>query len=107
MKTGHIPIRTCVSCRRKRPKSEMIRFTADGIDSGDRSGEGRGMYLCRDAACIEAVHTRTDIRKRLGPLAYARVLQGLETVATKENFLDGSSLGSVICDECHGGGAFA
>jgi predicted RNA-binding protein YlxR (DUF448 family) len=106
VKTGHIPTRTCVGCRKTRPKREMIRFTADGVDSGDRHKKGRGMYLCPNAECIEKILMRTDIKKRLGPLAYARVLQGLETVTTKENCLDGSSLGCVICDECHGGGAF-
>jgi hypothetical protein len=54
---------------------------------------------------MEMAVTRADIRKKLGPLAYARMLDGLETVATTENCLDGSSPGSVICDECHGGGA--
>jgi hypothetical protein len=54
---------------------------------------------------MESILTRTDIKKRLGPMAYAKVLQGLETVTTEENCLDGSSLRGVICDQCHGGGA--
>ena len=106
MSKVHIPIRTCVGCRKRRPKGEMIRFTAGGLDSGSRQGVGRGMYLCPDAACIDRMLERTDIRKRLGPSAYAVVLQGLQTVTIMENCLDGSSLGSVICDESHGGGAF-
>jgi predicted RNA-binding protein YlxR (DUF448 family) len=106
VKAGHIPIRTCVGCRKRRPKEEMIRFTAAGVDSARRSGEGRGMYICPSAACVDALHARMDVRKRLGAAAYARVLQSLETVTAEENCLDGPSLGHVISDECHGGVAF-
>jgi len=105
LKAGHIPIRMCVVCRKKKPKDELLRFRADGVAPGGSPAEGRGMYLCREAACMETALKRADIRKRLGPLAHAKVLEGLEAVTTMENCLDGSSLGSVICDECHGGGA--
>ena len=64
------------------------------------------MYVCPDAVCMEKILARTDIKKRLGPSAYAKVVQGLETVTTKENCLDGSSPGCVICDEYYGGVAF-
>ena len=105
MKTEHIPIRTCVACRKKKPKGELLRLRVGGAASGGNPNEGRGMYLCREAACLETALARADIRKRLGPPVYAKVLECLETVTTMENCLDGSSLGSVICDECHGGGA--
>jgi len=94
-----------VACRRRRQKHELLRFRVDGADSGGNPGEGRGFYICRETACMKKAVTRTDIRTRLGASAYARVLEVLETVTTFENCLDGSSLGSVICDECHGGGA--
>lgn len=49
-KKGHIPERTCVACRTKAPKRELIRFVARGCEIIlDEKGSlpGRGAYLCR------------------------------------------------------------
>jgi predicted RNA-binding protein YlxR (DUF448 family) len=53
----HVPQRTCVACRRVRPKWELIRLVrlaADDaeIDLGGRKA-GRGAYLCRRRRCWE------------------------------------------------------
>jgi predicted RNA-binding protein YlxR (DUF448 family) len=55
-KKGHIPIRTCVGCRKKREKTEMIRLT-QCAEGGVRVNEkkfhlGRGFYLCPDIGCL-------------------------------------------------------
>lgn len=46
----HTPQRTCVACRKVRPKREMIRLVriSDGSVEVDTSGKraGRGAYLC-------------------------------------------------------------
>ncbi len=46
----HIPQRTCVACRKVRPKRELIRLVriSDGSVEVDTSGKkaGRGAYLC-------------------------------------------------------------
>ncbi|MBZ9711859.1 YlxR family protein [Deinococcus multiflagellatus] len=46
----HVPERTCVACRRKRPQPEFVRLTrVDGawtVCPGPR--QGRGAYLCAD-----------------------------------------------------------
>jgi predicted RNA-binding protein YlxR (DUF448 family) len=46
----HIPLRTCVACRKVRPKRELIRLVriSDGSVEFDTSGKraGRGAYLC-------------------------------------------------------------
>lgn len=52
---GREPERTCVGCRIKRPKRELLRIvrTSDGgieVDSGGKA-PGRGAYVCRDSAC--------------------------------------------------------
>ena len=49
------PIRTCLGCRRRRPKGEMLRlvFAADGVIRVDITGPGRGAYVCRDPECRE------------------------------------------------------
>ncbi len=46
----HIPQRTCVACRKVKPKRELIRLIriSDGSVECDTSGKraGRGAYLC-------------------------------------------------------------
>jgi predicted RNA-binding protein YlxR (DUF448 family) len=53
---GHIPERTCVACRTRRPKRELIAFSKrpDGsvaVGWGGRS-EGRSAYACPDERCL-------------------------------------------------------
>ena len=55
MPDQHIPHRTCIGCRKKRPKWEMVRIvrTADRgveIDETEKKS-GRGAYLCRRQEC--------------------------------------------------------
>ena len=53
-----IPQRTCVACRKVRPKRELIRLglTSDGNVEVDTSGKktGRGAYLCQAQECWQA-----------------------------------------------------
>jgi len=53
----HIPQRTCVACRKIRPKRELVRLVRmpDGgveVDIGGKKS-GRGAYLCRAQECWE------------------------------------------------------
>ncbi len=52
---GSNPIRTCLGCRRRRPKEEMLRLVraTDGRVSVHGTGPGRGAYVCRDPECQE------------------------------------------------------
>ena len=57
MRRKHVPQRTCVGCRKIRPKREMVRIVrtpGQGVKI-DESGKasGRGAYLCRDRKCWE------------------------------------------------------
>lgn len=51
----HVPTRTCVACRKARPKRELIRLVriTDGSISVDDTGKmaGRGAYLCPALEC--------------------------------------------------------
>jgi uncharacterized protein len=53
----HIPIRTCIACRKTGNKREFIRLFClpDGPVEVDSSGKktGRGSYLCADVKCWE------------------------------------------------------
>ncbi|MDR3165265.1 MAG: YlxR family protein [Synergistaceae bacterium] len=62
--------RKCAGCGLERPKGEMLRVVRapDGSVSIDASGraQGRGAYICRDAACLD---------RALKKNAFARVLK--------------------------------
>jgi predicted RNA-binding protein YlxR (DUF448 family) len=53
----HVPERTCVVCRRKRPKWDLARIvrTPHGAVEIDSRGKkaGRGAYLCSTRSCWE------------------------------------------------------
>jgi len=53
----HVPQRTCLACRKVKPKQELVRLvrTNDGRIEVDTGGEktGRGTYLCRLPECWE------------------------------------------------------
>jgi hypothetical protein len=50
------PHRTCIVCRRVRPKGELVRLarSADGTVVVDRRAAmpGRGAYVCEDPGCM-------------------------------------------------------
>jgi predicted RNA-binding protein YlxR (DUF448 family) len=52
-----VPTRTCLGCRARRPKGELVRLVRrpDGrivVDRGARL-PGRGAYVCAEAGCVE------------------------------------------------------
>ena len=53
----HVPQRTCVACRKVKPKRELIRLVRvpDGSVEVDTTGKkaGRGAYLCEVPECWE------------------------------------------------------
>jgi predicted RNA-binding protein YlxR (DUF448 family) len=53
----HVPARTCIACRQKRAKRELVRVvrTPEQTIELDLKGKraGRGAYLCRDPRCWE------------------------------------------------------
>ncbi|HEX2441351.1 MAG TPA: YlxR family protein [Methylomirabilota bacterium] len=76
----HVPTRTCLGCRQRRAKHELVRLVRDGDGSvvvdEDGRGTGRGAYVCADPACTE----RALKAARLGHAfrAACRVGDGLE-----------------------------
>lgn len=69
MTKKHLPTRTCIACRRIKPKQDMIRIVRnpDGIIELDESGKtnGRGGYLCQHFLCWRrALKKRATLLKR-------------------------------------------
>lgn len=66
MKRGHIPVRTCLVCMRKRPKAELARLGLDAENGRileDRRGKmtGRGGYACRE--CLPGLRLDRRIQR--------------------------------------------
>jgi len=54
---AHVPERTCVGCRGKAPKSDLMRIVRADVGLAlDRTGHapGRGAYMHRERACVDA-----------------------------------------------------
>lgn len=69
MKSRHVPMRTCVICRQKRPKRDLLRVvrTPEGEVVMDPTGRmnGRGGYVCINGDAGTHWGDR-QIRARLG-----------------------------------------
>lgn len=62
---GHLPIRMCIGCRKKRKKGEMVRFKQGEnrilfIDEKQKL-DGRGFYLCPDEMCLRLAQKRMQM----------------------------------------------
>ena len=51
---AHVPIRTCIGCRRQHPQTRLLRCVLDagGSIRVDRQAPGRGAWLC-GPGCVE------------------------------------------------------
>jgi len=82
----HLPERTCVGCRGKAGRRELLRLvrSADGAVRADPTGSapGRGAYVHRDAGCVDLALTKGSLgralRTGLGPEEAARLRRDIE-----------------------------
>jgi len=83
MKKGHVPLRTCIGCRKKRPAGELLRFTACGdtvvLSTRKDKRTGRGCYVCPTEKCIE-IAIRTKVLSRV-------LRSNVTTLPSKEELL--------------------
>lgn len=95
------PGRTCLGCRRQRPRAELIRIVRnpDGAGCFDLDGRlpGRGAWVCPSTACLDAIApgalshvlkapvrlAAADDRRRELAEGFARRLANLLTMARK------------------------
>lgn len=65
--TGHIPIRTCISCNARRNKKDLIKLILNGdgmvIRDTDGKGEGRSAYVCPDESCLRSLRTNKRLKR--------------------------------------------
>ena len=70
MAIKHVAIRTCVVCRQRFPKRDMLRHVrTEGAGNGCEEDlaqikPGRGVYICSDSACRRIFSEGRGKRKR-------------------------------------------
>ena len=66
---AHVPVRTCVGCRERATKGDLLRLVAAAGASVrlDPSGSapGRGAYVHRRRSCVEAALSRGALARGL------------------------------------------
>ena len=87
IKNLKIPVRTCIGCKCKKPKKEMIRIirTPDGKIEIDKTGKksGRGAYLCGDVKCLDIAFRENNLNKSLKQDIPMKTLEDLRKVFLK------------------------
>jgi uncharacterized protein len=82
----HVPERTCVACRSKRPKTELVRLahaSQNGVVIDDRKRmPGRGAYFCRDVRCWQAGTAGRRLERALRISVPAAIRQELSRAFT-------------------------
>ena len=84
----HVPERTCVGCRAHAPRGSLVRVVRDAegacVDPTG-SAPGRGAWVHRDAACLEAALRKGGfaraLRTSLGTDELGRLRDDIETGA--------------------------
>ena len=86
MPTAHVPVRTCVGCRERGDKRDLVRFVAvaGGSVRMDLRGSepGRGAYVHHRRACLEAALSQGALARALRtglstePLPLGRISRG-------------------------------
>ena len=87
--TRHVPERSCVACRRRRPQGEFRRFirSETGWAVASKGQAGRGAYICADTPSCWA---EKRLKRAFGAQA-ASISQGLLDTALNQT-TDGSRL---------------
>ena len=64
---GHIPIRTCVSCKNKMAKKDLMRLVLNGKDriviDSDGKRKGRGAYICNKESCVKKLSANRKLNR--------------------------------------------
>jgi len=84
----HTPIRTCLGCRQRKPKQELLRVAPGPGGLKARAQGGRGRYVCRDQSCLYKTLKRKDIVSLTGEPVTDEKLRAMVSSLLGENALD-------------------
>jgi len=77
------PLRTCVGCRRVRPKSELIRVVLSGmtvVSDPTGSAAGRGAYVCPGQNCLDRARGRLGGALRATNIDFTELMRDVSLV---------------------------
>lgn len=84
-----IPQRTCVGCREKKDKKELIRIVKnkEGNLAVDKTGkmQGRGAYLCDNLTCLEKAMKSKALERVLEIQIPQEIYENLRGVMREQN----------------------
>ncbi|MBI2266907.1 MAG: YlxR family protein [Armatimonadetes bacterium] len=82
-------LRQCISCRKQKERQILIRVVRgpQGSVSVDLSGkeQGRGAYLCRDAACVLTAIKSRKLQKVLKTVVSGEVEERIREVVNGQD----------------------
>ena len=86
-KKGRAPVRTCIGCREKKKKEEMMWLVQSPagpvVVNGKKPHQGRGFYLCPDLRCFSMAKKRKKGTGLLGTRDFRfPSMEGLNEEAT-------------------------
>jgi len=65
MRRGHVPIRTCLGCGRRRPQAELRRLVLVRGQLRQRGEQpGRSVYCCPDDGCWQRLQKKKKLLRR-------------------------------------------
>jgi uncharacterized protein len=82
------PVRTCVGCRARAPKAELLRIarTPQGVRGDpEAAAPGRGAYVHRSVDCVEAALTRGALARALRTGLEQEELARLQSLMEEES----------------------
>jgi predicted RNA-binding protein YlxR (DUF448 family) len=87
-KRGHISVRMCAGCRKRRPKAELIRLTLNDqgqvVVDKEKLSAGRGVYLCPSQGCLELAIKKKGITRGFRDRSRQVVLEEVSSVFREE-----------------------
>ncbi len=105
MRGEHIAIRTCVGCFERFPKGRLVRFVISDKGIGLGNASGRGLYLCRSAACLEKALKRRNLKGLVAMRPCDSAFAALRQVIMETEGGGGGTGERHVSDRVSGGGA--
>jgi len=98
MQQKKVPMRRCIGCMASKPKKECLRIcrTPEGELRVDVTGKlnGRGAYICKDAACFEKMVKGRKLNKefemQIPESVYAELKESFDKIITDKSITDKS-----------------
>lgn len=85
MNSKHIPVRQCIVCGNRFPKSELLRVASSPkgiIFDKDYKACGRGAYVCKNDGCIDSLAKKRRLdrafRKSVNLSVYEEILEEID-----------------------------